>query len=76
VLVAELSVVEVVTTEGEAELLCSLLRNEGIRCFQRLSDRGAGVGQGGYSSGPREIVVDGRDLASAKRLLAAQKGLR
>ena len=71
----ELSVVEVVTTEGEAELLCSLLRDGGIRCFQRLSDRGAGVGRGGYAAGPREIVVDARDLASARQLLAAPKGL-
>jgi Putative prokaryotic signal transducing protein len=73
--VDELSVVEVVATEGEAELLCSLLRNGGIRCFQRLSNRGAGVGEGGYAAGPREIVVAARDLASAKRLLAAQRGL-
>ena len=50
----ELAVVEVVATEPEAELMCSLLRGAGIRCVQRLSNRGAGVGDGGYALGPRE----------------------
>jgi hypothetical protein len=33
----ELVVVEVVATQAEAELLCSLLRSEGIRCTHRVS---------------------------------------
>jgi hypothetical protein len=70
--VDELAVVEVVGTEAEAELLCSLLRSAGIRCLQRLSDRGAGVGGGGYSAGPREVVVQARDLGSARKVLASQ----
>jgi hypothetical protein len=70
----ELAVVEVVATEGEAELLCSLLRGAGIRCFQRLSNRGAGVGEGAYAVGPREVVVGAHDLSSAREVLALQAG--
>lgn len=70
----ELAVVEVVATEPEAELLCSLLRGAGIRCFQRLSNRGAGVGEGGYAVGPREVVVRTHDLGSARKVLALQAG--
>ena len=70
----ELAVVEVVGTEAEAELLCSVLRSAGIRCLQRLSNRGAGVGGGGYAAGPREVVVQARDLGAARKALAAQSG--
>ena len=70
----ELAVVEVVATEPEAEILCSLLRGAGIRCFQRTSDRGAGAGYGGYAAGPREVVVQARDLGSARKVLASQTG--
>jgi Putative prokaryotic signal transducing protein len=70
----ELAVVEVVRTEAEAELLCSLLRTARIRCLQRLSDRGAGVGSGGYAAGPREVVVQARDLGGARKVLASQTG--
>ena len=70
----ELAVVEVVATEPEAELMCSLLRGAGIRCVQRLSNRGAGVGEGGYALGPREVLVRVRDLGSARKVLALQAG--
>ena len=70
----ELAVVEVVATEGEAELLCSFLREARIECFQRLSNRGAGVGEGGYAAGPREVVVRAHDLGSARQVLALQAG--
>jgi hypothetical protein len=68
----ELAVVEVVATEPEAELLCSLLRGAGIGCFQRLTNRGAGVGEGGYAVGPREVVVRAHDVGSARKVLALQ----
>ena len=70
----ELAVVEVVATEPEAELMCSLLRAAGIRCVQRLSNRGAGVGDGGYALGPREVLVRAHDLGSARKVLALQAG--
>ena len=70
----ELAVVEVVATEPEAELMCSLLRGAGIRCVQRLSNRGAGVGDGGYALGPREVLVRAHDLGSGRKVLALQAG--
>jgi hypothetical protein len=36
--VAELVVLEVVGSEPEAELICSLLRSEGIPCIQQKTD--------------------------------------
>jgi hypothetical protein len=49
----ELVVVEVVATEPEAELLCSLLRNAGIKCTHRLSNYGAGASDGMRWAGPK-----------------------
>jgi hypothetical protein len=39
-------VVEVANSEPEAELLCSVLRSAGIECLPRLTNRGAGAGDG------------------------------
>ena len=66
----ELVVVEVVSTEAEAELLCSLLRNEGIRCTYRVSNYGAGTGDGLAVGGPQEVIVRSADLAAAREILA------
>jgi hypothetical protein len=65
----ELVVVEVVATEPEAALLCSLLRNAGIRCTYRLSNYGAGASDGMPVGGPQEVIVRRDDLASARDLL-------
>jgi hypothetical protein len=66
----ELVVVEVAGTEPEADLLCSLLRNAGIDCVPRLTNRGAGAGDGlgtvgpwdRGTVGPHEIMVGRRTL--------------
>jgi hypothetical protein len=68
----DLATVEVVRTEGEAELLCSLLNGAGITCMHRLSNRGAGAFEGLAAGGPHEIVVRREDLASARGVLDAQ----
>jgi hypothetical protein len=65
----ELVVVEVVATESEAALLCSLLRNAGIRCTYRLSNYGAGASDGMPVGGPQEVIVRSEDLASAREIL-------
>ena len=65
----ELVVVEVVATEPEAELLCSLLRNAGIKCTRRLSNYGAGASDGMPVGGPQEVIVRPEDLASAREIL-------
>jgi coenzyme F420-reducing hydrogenase alpha subunit len=71
--VAELVVLEVVGSEPEAELICSLLRSEGIPCIQQKTDYAAGVGDGmSVIGGPREIVVHAEKLAEAREILERQ----
>jgi hypothetical protein len=57
----------VVPDEGEAEILCQLLRLERIRCAHRKTDLAAerALEFGGW----REILVDEADLARARELL-------
>jgi hypothetical protein len=62
-------VVEVVGTEPEAELLCSLLRSAGIDCLPRLTNSGAGAGDGLGTGGSHEIMVRARDSQAARELL-------
>ena len=59
----------VVASEIEAELACSVLRDEGIRCFAKASDLAAGRGDGVVVGGPFEVWVDESDLAQARDLL-------
>jgi len=65
----ELVVVDVVGTEPEAELLCSRLRSAGIECLPRLTNRGAGAGDGLSTVGAHEIMVRPEDVQSARELL-------
>jgi Putative prokaryotic signal transducing protein len=64
----ELVVVEVAGTEGEAELLCSLLASAGIRCARRQTNYGAGAFDG-MPGGPQEVIVHAEDLESAREVL-------
>ena len=65
----------IVQTEPAAELLCTFLRTEGIRCGHRITDVGAGAWDGVPSGGPREILVDRSDLDAARQaLVAAEHG--
>ena len=48
----------VVPTAAEAELLCALLRTEGIECDHRSTNVGVGAMDGIPGGGPREVVVD------------------
>jgi hypothetical protein len=65
----ELVVVEVVATEPEAELLCSLLRSAGIECTYRVTNLGAGAADGLAVGGPQEVIVRREDLESAGEVL-------
>ena len=61
----------VVHDEMEAEMLCGMLRANGVACSYRWTDPGAGAWTGGVApGGPMEILVDEKDLASAQELLA------
>jgi len=65
----ELVVVEVAGNEPEAELLCSLLRDAGIECLSRLTNRGAGAGDGLGTTGAHEIMVGRQDAQAAREIL-------
>jgi Putative prokaryotic signal transducing protein len=70
---ADLVPLTVVPTEAEAELLCALLRTEGIDCDHRSTNLGAGAMDGLPGGGPREIVVEEHGVARAREILAASR---
>lgn len=64
--------VTIVPNEVAADLVCSFLRAEGIRCAHRITDIGAGAWDGVPSAaGPREVLVDPADLDAARQALAS-----
>jgi len=67
---AELVHLTVVPNEGEAELLCALLRTEGIECDHRPTNFGVGT-MDGLPGGPREVLVAEEGLERAREILAA-----
>ncbi|TML29390.1 MAG: DUF2007 domain-containing protein [Actinobacteria bacterium] len=68
----ELIPLTIVRNEAEAELLCALLRTEGIDCQHRSTNFGVGS-MDGLPGGAREVVVDQEKLERAQELLAASK---
>jgi hypothetical protein len=62
----------VVGDEMEAEILCGLLRTNGIRCSYRKTNTAAAVsafGAGGVMAGPTEVLVAESDPVAARELL-------
>jgi len=72
--VDDLVVLEAVSTEVEASLICDILRDAGIKCLQRPTNFAAGAADGWSSGGPREVVVRNEDAGEARKVLAAQRG--
>jgi hypothetical protein len=66
-------VVDVARSEPEAELLCSVLRGSGIECLPRLTDSGAGAGDGLGTVGAHEILVSPKDAQDARAILHDQE---
>jgi hypothetical protein len=63
----------VVGDEMEAEMVCGMLRANGIACNYRRTDMGAGGAFGGFSmAGPTEVMVNEEDLDAALKLLPAK----
>jgi hypothetical protein len=62
-----------VPNEAEAEILCALLRTEGIECDQRATNLSVGRMDGMPGGGPREVVVAEQHLARAQELLTASR---
>jgi Putative prokaryotic signal transducing protein len=71
--VDDLVVLDAYTTQTEAEIVCSLLENAGIHCFQRQTNFGAGMSDGFPSTGPREVVIRAEDESRARELLERQR---
>jgi hypothetical protein len=62
----------IVPNEVDADLLCSFLRTQGIRCNHRVTNIGAGGWDGvPNAGGPREILVDPDELERAREALAS-----
>lgn len=68
----ELVPLTIVRNEVEAELLCALLRTEGIDCDHRSTNFGVGS-MDGLPGGAREVVVDQEKLERAQEILAASQ---
>jgi Putative prokaryotic signal transducing protein len=63
-------VLTVVHDEAEAEIICGLLRANGIECSHRKTDFAAGSWTIGFASGgPIELLVHEKDLVAARELL-------
>jgi hypothetical protein len=56
-------------SEGEAELLCSVLRGSGIECVTRLTNSGAGAGDGLGTAGAHNILVSQQEAQDAREIL-------
>ena len=68
-ILSDMTSLTVVATQGEADVICSLLRAHGIECAERATDISAERG-GGYG-GWREVFVSETDLGVARELIAA-----
>jgi len=66
----ELVHLTVVRNEAEAELVCGLLRTDGIECNYRRTNFGVGT-MDGLPGGAQEIVVEEQSLDRAREILAA-----
>ena len=65
----------VVPDEGEAEILCRMLRAESIRCSYIRTNMSSGGADASLSFGGwREVVVVADDLERARALLPAGEG--
>jgi Putative prokaryotic signal transducing protein len=64
-------VLTVVSGASEAEVVCGLLRSNGIECAHRDTDRIDSSLEDFIAAGAQEILVHQSDFAAAKELLPA-----
>jgi Putative prokaryotic signal transducing protein len=64
------TVVKVVSGTSEAEVVCGLLRSNGIECAHRDTDAIDSPLEDFIAAGAQEILVHASDLEAAKELLA------
>ena len=60
----------IASSQGEADVLCSLLRANGIECGDRAAPE-MYPGRGAPWGGPREILVQRADVEVARELVEA-----
>jgi len=65
-------VLKVVADEPEAELVCGLLRSNGIECAYRDTEAIESPLEDFTAAGPREILVHEKDLEAARALVAEE----
>jgi hypothetical protein len=64
--------VTIVPNEVAADVVCTFLRAEGIKCGHRVTNMGAGGWDGvPNAGGAREVLVDPADLEVAREALAS-----
>ena len=64
--------VTIVPNEVAADVVCTFLRAEGIKCGHRVTNMGAGGWDGVPNvGGAREVLVDPADLEIAREALAS-----
>ena len=64
--------VTIVPNEVSADVVCTFLRAEGIRCGHRVTNVGAGSWDGVPNmGGAREVLVAATDLEAARSILKA-----
>ena len=66
--------VKVVADEGEAELVCGLLRSAGLECGYRDTEALDSNLEDFTAAGPREILVHESDLEAARAILVEAEG--
>lgn len=59
----------VARSEPEAQLVCSVLRGAGIEALPRLTNSGAGAGDGLGTVGAHDILVSLADVEKARGLI-------
>jgi hypothetical protein len=67
-------VVKVVSGTSEAEIVCGLLRSQGIECGYRDTEAIDSPLEDFIAAGAQEVLVNASDLEAAKELLAVQQG--
>ena len=65
--------VTVVASGLEAEMVCALLRTEGIECFARHTDEAVGFWQTGAGGAHEVVVVNDDDVSRAREIVEASR---
>lgn len=64
---------EIVGSELDAVMVCSILHDAGVQCMHRVTNFGSGAMDGLTIGGPREIVVHPEQLQLARRVMRDQR---